>query len=85
MEPEPHATDALRRALAFLDRLEAAHIWYRLGHIRDSLLVEVAVPGERWEIEFFPDGQIEVERYLSSGTIEGAEALDSLFARFIEP
>ena len=70
----------LTHVLAFLERLDQAHIWYRLEHVRDSLMVCVTVPGERWEIEFFADGQIEVERFLRSGPIADASSLDALFA-----
>jgi len=70
---------AMRRLLDFLDRLEREKIWYRLEHIRDSLMVETAVPGERWEIEFFADGHVEVERFRSDGQIGGAELLETLF------
>ena len=64
--------------LAFLNQLEEAKIWYRLEHIRDSLMIVIAVPGERWEIEFFENGQIEVERFASAGEIEDEGALDRL-------
>lgn len=71
----------LARALAFLDQLEAAHIWYRLEHVRDdALMVTVAVPGERWEIEFFSDDHIEVERFVSTGMIEDENRLADLLA-----
>lgn len=42
------------------------------------------VPGERWEIEFLPDGEIEVEKFVSLGEIAGAESLEGLFARYEE-
>ena len=42
-------------------------------------MVLVAVPGERWEIEFFEDGAIEIERFGSSaGISSGAKALAKL-------
>jgi hypothetical protein len=44
-------------------------------------MVIVAVPGERWEIEFFEDDHVEVERFVSSGTIEDESALDDLFTK----
>ena len=69
-----------RKLLAFLDQLEQAKIWYRLEHVRDSIMVVVSVPGERWEVEFFDDGAVEVERFRSSGTIEGEEVLAMLMA-----
>ena len=67
-----------RKLLAFLDQLEQEKLWYRLEHIRDSIMVAVSVPGERWEVEFFEDGAVEVERFLSTGRIEGEDALDVL-------
>ena len=76
--------NTLGKALAFLDQLEAAKIWYRLDHVRDSLLVMTALPGERWEVEFFEDGHVEVERFVSTGSIETESALDTLFARYAD-
>lgn len=70
--------------IEFLDRLEAASIWHRLDRIRDSILIEVSVPGEKWEIEFFADGHVEVERYQSDGKIGGDEMLETLFREFTD-
>ena len=64
----------------FLDRLEKANIWYRMEHMRDSVMIEVAIPGERWEVEFFEDGHAEVERFVSPGVIEDEQVLERLFA-----
>jgi hypothetical protein len=71
---------SLGKLLRFLDQLELAKLAYRLEHVRDSIMVVVAVPGERWEVEFFDDGQVEVERFSSSGKIESEEVLDRLVA-----
>ncbi|GIW02518.1 hypothetical protein [Roseiflexus sp.] len=60
------AQTALGKLLEFLDRLEEAKIGYRLAHIRDSIMVEMVVPGERWEVEFFENGQIAIERFVST-------------------
>ena len=73
--------NSLAKLVAFLDRLEAANIWYRLERVRDALVVVVAVPGERWEIEFFEDDHVEVERFISSGAIEDERILDDLISR----
>ncbi len=55
----------------FLDKLEQAQIGYTLARYRDeALMVNVAVPGERWEIEFLTDGSVEVERFISDGEID---------------
>ena len=47
-------------------------------------MVNVAVPGERWEVEFLNDGSVDVERFISNGEIAGKEALSELFARYSE-
>lgn len=71
----------MEKLLQFLDRLERASIAYHLEHFRDSILGGVAVPGERWEVEFFPGGRIEIERFRSGGSIETDESLlDTLSA-----
>jgi hypothetical protein len=70
----------MKRLLEFLDRLEAANIHYFLGHYRESINVQVTVPGERWEVEFFPDDTVEVEVFVSAGGVTaGAEKLEELF------
>jgi len=69
--------------LSFLNELRDAKIHYRIGNARDeATLVEVAVPGERWEVEFFEDGTVEVEVFLSSGEIRGSEALADLLTKY---
>ncbi|MEZ4728176.1 MAG: hypothetical protein R3E79_13675 [Caldilineaceae bacterium] len=71
---------------AFLDKLEVYTIPYTLTRVREeALLVNVAVPGERWEIEFMADGSVEIERFCSSGPIEDEHALAELFMRYAEP
>ena len=72
--------NAMQKLVHFLQQLEAHHIWYRLEHIRESVLVLISIPGERWEVEFFPDGQVEVEKFTSKGEIENETALDKLWA-----
>ena len=68
---------------AFLSDLEQREISYTLAHNRDeAIMVNVAAPGERWEVEFLDDGSVEVERFVSSGQISGDEMLSQLFARF---
>jgi hypothetical protein len=70
----------------FLKRLETANIHYTLAsHRDDAIMVVVTVPGERWEIEFFGDGAIEVERFISNGEICGEEALHALLTRYADP
>lgn len=68
--------------LDFLNKLEEHSIYYRLNKVRDAILVEIAVPGARWEVEFLRDGEIEVEKFISNGEICDGSALDALFDAF---
>ena len=73
----------IRDLLNLLVRLKDAHIYYRLSdHTGDAVMVEVAVPGERWEIEFHDDGEIGVEIFVSNGVIRDQAQLDDLFRKF---
>lgn len=75
--------DTFSRLITFLNKLEEAKISHSLARHRDeALMVSVAVPGERWEIEFLIDGSVEVERFASDGEIYGEEALDELFVLY---
>lgn len=74
------------KIMAFLDKLEANAIPYTISRAREeALLINVAVPGERWEIEFMTDGSVEIERFCSDGEIADERALGDLFARYAEP
>ena len=69
----------------FLKQLEQDKIHYTLAsHRDDAIMVQVTVPGERWEIEFLGDGTVEVERFVSNGEIGGEEALHELLARYAD-
>jgi len=69
----------------FLQNLEQQKLSYTLAHSRDeAIMVIVAVPGERWEVEFLSDGSVEVERFISNGEMAGENALDELFSRYSE-
>jgi len=73
----------IRSLTAFLQRLKEENIDYQLEHNRDeTIMVLVTVPGERWEIEFFDDGQIEIERFKSNGHLDNETVLTELFNRF---
>ncbi len=71
------------KLLEFLDELRRGKIHYRLSqHRADAIMIEIAVPGERWEVEFLEDGTVEAEVFRSSGGIEGAEAVADLLAKY---
>jgi hypothetical protein len=77
--------NTFQKHLDFLVRLDNARIHYSLAHFRDeTIAVEIVVPGEHWEVEFFADGSIEVEIFSSVGpegiVLESEVALERLFA-----
>ncbi|MBN3889106.1 MAG: hypothetical protein HWQ43_07985 [Nostoc sp. JL31] len=73
------------KLVTFLNQLEQERISYTLAHHRDeTIMVNVAMAGERWEVEFFEDGSVEVERFVSSGEINGEEVFSELFAMYSE-
>ena len=76
------STSTISDLLTFLNRLKGSRIHYTLAdHTEGAIMVEISVPGERWEIEFHHDGRRSVEIFLSSG-VKGEELLEDLFYRF---
>jgi len=72
--------------MAFLANLEKGKIHYNLMHQRENaVMVSIVVPGERWEVEFFDNGTVEVERFISDGEIADEAALIELIAKYSEP
>lgn len=75
--------DTYSRLLDFLKRLTEVKIHFTLAYIREeSVLVAIAVPGERWEVEFLRDGTVVVESFRNDGTIMHEEGIDELLRRF---
>jgi hypothetical protein len=73
--------DTFKKMLAFLERLAAAKIPYRIWyHVEDAVSVEARAPGEHWEIDFFADGEVYVERFKSNGHVDDESILSELFA-----
>jgi hypothetical protein len=71
---------SFQKLLDFLNKLGEQKVPYRLSCWREeAIMVELATPGERWEIEFFADGHVEVERFRSDGHIADESALTDLF------
>ncbi|MFN8493575.1 MAG: hypothetical protein U0350_38600 [Caldilineaceae bacterium] len=78
-------TSLFQQLLTLLDKLEQSGIHYTLAHTREeALMVSVALPGERWEIEFLSDGTVEIERFISNGVIDNEDRLGELFARYAD-
>jgi hypothetical protein len=60
-EFESMASAKIGDLLEILFRLKSANIYYRLSdHTPGAIMIEVAMPGERWEIELHDDGRIGV-------------------------
>jgi hypothetical protein len=73
--------DPFTKLLNFLERLGNAKIPYVLSHhLEGAVSVEVHAPGEHWEVDFFADGQVYVERFRSHGHIDDESVLGELFA-----
>jgi len=73
----------LETVLSLLKRLQGARIYYTLAHNQeDAITIQVVVPGQRWEIDCYVDGAIEVEIFKSDGTMQDATIIDRLFHDF---
>ena len=69
--------------LEFLNKLEEKNIYYQLNKIREeAIMVEVVVPGQRWEIEFLDDGTVGVEKFISDKDFYDESELNGLFREF---
>ena len=69
----------MKKLIDFLERLEEKKIYYKLNKVRDAIMVEVVIPGERWEVEFFADGNVEIEKFISNAEIFDEKELEQLF------
>ena len=50
------------RLLDLMSGLKAAHIHFNISNVREeAIMLHVAVPGERWEIELLRSGKMEIE------------------------
>ena len=75
-------TALFNKFLTFLNQLEQKKINYQISHHRDeAVMITVSIVGERWEIEFLENGDIEVEKFISNGEIKGEEVLKELFEK----
>jgi hypothetical protein len=72
----------MEKIIEFLDKLEDVKIYYKLNKVREAIMVEIAVPGERWEVEFMGDHTVQVERFKSDGNIKDESELEILFKDF---
>ncbi|HHY2677280.1 MULTISPECIES: hypothetical protein [Bacillus cereus group] len=47
-------------------------------------MVEVAVPGQRWEIEILEDGTVDIEKFISDKDMYDVNEMETLFKEFID-
>ena len=81
---------SLNELIELLEKFEEKKIYYKLNKTRnDVIMVEVAVPGQRWEIEYNTYGKspecnckIEIEKFVSDGVIYEESELETLFRDF---
>lgn len=65
----------------FLRSLEDRAIAYSMTSVREgAVMVQIALPGERWEVEFFDDRPPEAEVFRSDGSIFGPDKLGELLS-----
>lgn len=73
----------MEKLLHFLAQLKEKKIYFTLEHNSEvTIMVKIAVPGERWEVEFFGDGDVQIEIFRSDGKILREAELDRLFRQF---
>jgi len=71
--------NAFANFLLFLDELERRKIAYDIVHVRsDTLMAQLYVPGQRWEVEFYADGRIELEVFQGSSGVKYVKYEDLL-------
>ncbi|WP_433957020.1 hypothetical protein [Cytobacillus horneckiae] len=75
----------IKAIINFLNKLEGSNIFYKLSKVRnEAILVEIAVPGQRWEIEFMEDGTVEIEKFISDGEYYDVKEIERLYKDFID-
>ncbi|MGG4470612.1 hypothetical protein ABER68_21490 [Paenibacillus alvei] len=73
----------LKELIDFLNKLELRNIFYKLNKVRDdAIMIEIAVPGQRWEVEFMKDGTVEIEKFISDGEFYDGKEIETLFKDF---
>ena len=71
-------TVELSDLLSFLAEVEE-DVDYALEVDRpDAITVAIATPGQRWEIQFMTNGQIEVEKFVSDGETYRPDSIGDL-------
>lgn len=68
----------LDQLLSFIANI-SEDVDYSLEVVRpDAVMVDLATPGTRWEIQFIGNGAIEVEKFVSDGTTYQPDGMERL-------
>jgi hypothetical protein len=79
MDEPTNSAGAFEQLLAACRALDERRFRYDLIVARsDAVMLRVVLPGEYWEIEFFADGTIERERFISQGVEACPTAIDEV-------
>lgn len=81
MKPEPFA-----KLMQIIRKLEAARIHFRVDYHRyEAVTIEAVVPGERWEIDVLEDGEVDFERFVTTGGVRGEDEMKAAIEKWAEP
>ena len=68
----------LSEVLSFIAEIEE-DVDYGIEVVRpDAIMVGIATPGQRWEIQFMTSGEIEVEKFVSNGDAYRPQGVEEL-------
>ena len=81
---------SINELIELLEKFENKKIRYKLNKTRnDTIMIEVTVPGQRWEIEYNTYGKspeynskIEIEKFISNGILYDESEIETLFRDF---
>ncbi len=67
----------------FLRHLDKHNIPYDIDRTGDDyVMVNIDIPGERWEVNFSDDGEVAAERFGNMGDVAGQEIMDYLYDNY---
>ena len=80
MKPEPFA-----KLMEIIRALEAAGIHFTIAYYRfEGVSLLATVPGERWEIDVLEDGEVDFERFATTGGVTGEDEMKTAISLWAE-
>ena len=73
----------MEKLLVFVGELDQRRIFRRMACVRDAVMVDIHVPGARWEVEFFADGHVELEIFRSRDDVLSGEEAEAALERLL--